>query len=438
MREMNSMRLPRNRYCLPIVVAVGLIGTGLIPRASRSADDLDPIEAGGQATPATPTAVTAPPPLTDTQVQSLKAALEAGLPPAVDTVIQKVNQTARSRVAYTSLVRRFLSNAISKRDLPELQSLPSPADKPAADVVKALTAAQVEKILKDQLSKLTGTTPPPDLPRQVVKRNALAAVQLKATPPRLQLGAGQNLPTPSLPKFDWREKGRIVQDSGIVTVAQDQSTPVSCGCCWAFATIGALEASYAKNNLLLIGASEQYLLNCAGDSLRSTINTSWSCDGGWWAFDLLTVNNGVVATPGAPNRSDLQFTGVQAACQDGLTRPWKVLSWGYVSSGGANAIPSDDDLRQALCQYGPLAVAVKADQLTWMGNAGDVIQDFTNDPNASVNHAILLVGWDNSKNAWIFKNSWGPWGIQDSGFGYVGYGCNNIGWGAAWVIAAPN
>ena len=436
------MRLLRNRYCLSIVVAVSLIGTGLIPRASRSADDLDPIQAGGQGRPATPTPVTkpvtAPPALTTTQVQSLEAALEVGPPPAVDKVIQKVNQTARSKVAYTSLMRRALSDAIRKRDLPELQGLPSPDVVPARDVVKALTQDQVEKVLKDRLSKLTGTTPPPDLPQQVVKRNALAAVQLKATPPRVQLGAGQNLPTPSLPKFDWREEGRIVQDSGIVTVVQDQSTPVSCGCCWAFATIGALEASYAKNNLLLIGASEQYLLNCAGASLGSTINTSWDCNGGWWAFDLLTINNGVVATPGAPNRSDLQYTGVQAACQDGLTRPWKVLSWGYVSSSGATAIPSDPDLKQALCQQGPLAVAVNASQLTWMGNTGDVIQDFTNDPTQSVNHAILLVGWDNSKNAWIFKNSWGPWGIQDSGFGYVGYGCNNIGWGAAWVIAARN
>jgi cathepsin L len=81
-------------------------------------------------------------------------------------------------------------------------------------------------------------------------------------------------------------------------------------------------------------------------------------------------------------------------------------------------------------------VAVNANQLTWIGNKGDVIQDFANDPNQSVNHAILLVGWDNTKNAWIFKNSWGTdWG--SSGFGFVGYNCNNIGWGAAWVIASP-
>jgi C1A family cysteine protease len=287
------------------------------------------------------------------------------------------------------------------------------------------------------LKKLTGTTPPPDLKQQVVKRNALAAVQLKAYPPRVQASVGQNLPTPSLTSFDWRERGRIVQDSGIVTAVQDQATPVSCGCCWAFATVAAVEASYAKNGLRLIGVSEQYFLNCAGDSLGATTNTSWSCNGGWWAFDMLTLNNGIVAAPGAPNRSDLPYSGVQTTCANNLARPWQLTSWGYVTGGGANEIPPDSDLKQALCTYGPLAVAVKADQLTWMGNAGDVIQDFTNDSNASVNHAILLVGWDNSKQAWIFKNSWGQWGIQDSGFGYVGYNCNNIGWGAAWVICAP-
>ena len=86
-----------------------------------------------------------------------------------------------------------------------------------------------------------------------------------------------------------------------------------------------------------------------------------------------------------------------------------------MSSGGANAIPPDSDLKQALCTYGPLAVAVKADQLTWMGNAGDVIQDFTNDPNASVNHAILLVGWDDSKQRVDFQELVGT--VGDPGFG---------------------
>jgi hypothetical protein len=446
MRETNSMRLPKNRLTLAVIVAFGLVGSALITEASRSADDLEPVPGKAQAAKGLAKDRPPPPPkpgsrpaatgrLTETQVAALQAALEERPPDAVKRVIQKVNRTKASRIAYTDLIRRALRDAIKEWKLAELQNLPSPEDVPARQVVEALTEGQVEKILRDRLSRLTGTRPPPNLRHQILKQNALAEAVLQKVAPGLQLSPGQRVPSPSLPALDWRDKGWVVQDSGIVTAVQDQSTPVSCGCCWAFATIGTLEAAYAKNNRLLIGASEQYLLNCAGDALRSTINTPWDCFGGWWAFDMLMVNNGgLVDVPGAPNRSDLPYTGVQSPCQDGLDRPFKVLAWGYVGSGGPSDVPTDEQLKQALCKYGPVAVAVKADELTWIGNRGDVIQDFANDPSANVNHAIVLVGWDNSMSTWIIKNSWGPWGMEDSGFGYVRYGCNNIGWGAAWVI----
>jgi cathepsin L len=250
-------------------------------------------------------------------------------------------------------------------------------------------------------------------------------------------------PDPGQATLDWRAPGLIVQDTGIVTAVEDQNTPVPCGCCWAFATIGALEAAYAKNNTLQIGASEQYLLNNAAAVLSSAIPVAWTCDGGWFAFEMLTTSQ---PNQGAPRRSDLLYTGVQAPGQGANPRPFQVLTWGYVSqTGDMNATPSDTELKQALCKYGPLASAIYVPTVNgvaadnWSLYQSGVFQDAPNDPNLAVDHAIVIVGWDDTQDggAWIVKNSWGnDWG-DDGGFCYVKYGYNNIGTGACWVMPAP-
>ena len=66
---------------------------------------------------------------------------------------------------------------------------------------------------------------------------------------------------------------------------------------------------------------------------------------------------------------------------------------------------------------------------------------------STVNHGVTLIGWDDSKvagdrkGAWLIKNSWGTgWGTAaggpERGYMWIAYGSNNIGYGAAWGIAA--
>jgi cathepsin L len=238
-------------------------------------------------------------------------------------------------------------------------------------------------------------------------------------------------------RFDWRDKGLIVQDTGIVTAAKNQQT---CGCCWAFATIGTVEAAYARSDLRLISASEQYLLNEAGRQLGPvTGGLSYSCNGGWWAFDLLVPNAlSTLANPGVPKTVDLPYQLAPGVTPSGIQLPYRLVTWGYVSSGNnPNVIPSDPEIKRFLIDKGPLAVAVNVDnESLWSIYDGtSVIQEFGNNATLGVDHAIMIVGWDNGKNAWVIKNSWGPgWG--SNGFGYIGYQQNNIGWGAAWVQPA--
>ena len=189
---------------------------------------------------------------------------------------------------------------------------------------------------------------------------------------------------------------------------------------------------------MLIGASEQYLLDCTkGVNPESAGGTqSWDCYGGWWAFDLLWAKK--VNNPGLPRRIDLPYTASPQNCPANIDKPFEVANWGFVNSTGQD-IPTDSDLKDALCQYGPLAIAINANS-AWMGNQGAVISDFPNDLSQGLNHAIVLVGWDNNLGAWLIKNSWGPTcGIvvngANTGFMYVKYGSNNIGYSAAWVVA---
>ena len=78
-------------------------------------------------------------------------------------------------------------------------------------------------------------------------------------------------------------------------------------------------------------------------------------------------------------------------------------------------------------QYRPLAYV--------SGNDAELEPWVMNDtPDAPVDHAVVIVGWDDAKEAWIIKNSWGTeWGYD--GFGWVQYDTQNIGVGATWVEA---
>jgi cathepsin L len=89
-----------------------------------------------------------------------------------------------------------------------------------------------------------------------------------------------------------------------------------------------------------------------------------------------------------------------------------------------------DQIKQALCDHGPVAVAMEATRL-FQAYTGGVY----NEPGISgINHAVTIVGWDDSNQAWIVKNSWGMgWG--EAGYFRIRYGSNTIGYAAAWVEA---
>jgi cathepsin L len=206
--------------------------------------------------------------------------------------------------------------------------------------------------------------------------------------------------------FDWRTYNKV-------TPVPDQ---LNCGSCWDFTAIGAFECNYLIRNNVTIDAAEQQILDCSG---------AGNCDGGWWmgAFDYLIKHGGSPETA-------YPYQAKQGACK-AVTSPYKAVSWGFVAKDGA--IPSVDAMKSALCQHGPLAVAVNATTAFHYYKGGV----FNEHASGAINHGILLVGWDDNKGkngAWLIRNSWNTgWG--EKGYMWIEYDCNRIGDHAAWVEA---
>jgi cathepsin L len=268
-----------------------------------------------------------------------------------------------------------------------------------------------------KIEELTGTVAPANLEQEVSQVNRNAAIVL-AEEDRVRTTAlsRSSILLPELVakkkciagrrKFDWR-------DSGKVTPVRDQG---GCGSCWAFSTLGAWEGSNLIRNNTATDASEQYLVNA---------KTSGTCSGGWWAFDLMRKPTGT----GTATEAGVPYMGSDGTNPAGVATPYKVTNWGYVSPGGG--IPTPAEIKKAMCDHGPLTAAVRVTTAFQHYNGEGVFNE--QDP-GNINHGVAIVGWDDDKQAWLIKNSWGTgWG--DKGYMWIAYNSNKIGYGAAWVNA---
>ena len=192
---------------------------------------------------------------------------------------------------------------------------------------------------------------------------------------------------PTFPSsVDWREKN-------VVTPVKNQGR---CGSCWSFSTTGTLESQIAVAKGTLNSFSEQQLVDCCGAKGYKC----QGCNGAWPEWALNYVNSyGIVM------ESEYAYTGVQGTCKSVPTAK-KYLN----SATPWNFVQGIDTIKETLSSRGPLSIC--ADASNWSLYKSGI---FSNCGTTNLNHAILVVGYDDSAN-WIVKNSWGPtWGEQ----GYI-------------------
>jgi C1A family cysteine protease/predicted secreted protein len=216
-------------------------------------------------------------------------------------------------------------------------------------------------------------------------------------------------------------------DQGYCTPVRNQG---GCGSCWAFSTVGPLESNILYQDGVARDLSEQYLLSCNTEE-----NPSWDCSGGWFAHDYHWWKYPTgEPQAGAVYEDEFPYTAQDDPCNPPHTHYEKIADWQYV--GNSYSIPAVSDIKQAILDYGPVSVGVCS--------AGSAFQDYSGGiydttECTSLNHAVVLVGWDDTQGAngiWYLRNSWGStWG--EGGYMRIGYGVNRVGYAANYVVYYP-
>ncbi|CAK4324645.1 unnamed protein product [Aphanomyces euteiches] len=218
--------------------------------------------------------------------------------------------------------------------------------------------------------------------------------------------------------------------SGCVNPVQVQG---DCGCCWAFASLAAVESAVCVSGGGLPKFSEQVLVSCAGSQ------DVGDCAGGYTdvAVDYV-VDNGVCRLQDYPYTNGGSST--TQACQRSCSRQ-SVQS----KLGSVQVVEGESDIVDAL-QKQPVAILLLSGD-EFMNYGGGILSHCQGQETAGLNHAILAVGTGNDNGVPFikYKNQWGVnWGEQ----GYVRMqrgvnACLSSSYGiypsinASFVVAAP-
>lgn len=205
--------------------------------------------------------------------------------------------------------------------------------------------------------------------------------------------------------FDWRN----VTGRNYISSVKNQK---SCGSCVAFGTAAAIEGTVrvlldvAVNDPggnQIPDLSEAMLFYCGG------AQSDRNCQNGWWPTGALEY----CKSTGLSSESCFPYTAGNQPCKP--CSQWQDIK---TQLSNYHTITSIDDMKAYLSTHGPLIACFTVYSDFYRYKNG-VYRHIHGDPEGG--HCVCCVGYDDTKQAWLCKNSWGSkWGM--SGYFWIGYG----------------
>jgi len=277
------------------------------------------------------------------------------------------------------------------------------------------------------MSQITATERKIRLGLQPTSIQLQLITKLSVDKPSTRIRSNENFTSMSNPgpaglasKHDWRDENGV-----------DWTTPIKdqggCGSCVAFGTLASLEAMLKirtyKDNNKTIDLSEAHLFYCNDrECLPGDPNSGWSMSP---ACDYLK-NNGV------PDDACFPYTDHNQPCN--TCSDWKSRI-GYTKIPSWSHTMDVNKMKDNIVKNGPQITGMAVYEDFWDYESG--VYEYVNGGLEGY-HCVSVVGFDDTNECWICKNSWGTgWG--ENGWFKIKYrecGIDDV--FGMWNLVAPS
>lgn len=200
--------------------------------------------------------------------------------------------------------------------------------------------------------------------------------------------------------WDWRTYG-------IVTPSKDQGL---CGSCWAFSTAAIMESKILLAGGVTMDLSEQRIQSCGLPASTDNCNDGQTLVNAlrYWSNNLPSTE---ACNPYLQRHSTCPTVPTSGSCVPGFTHGTGVYT--------ISPTTFETDLKTSVYADGPagLSFRVFQDFLTFWENKSNSGKVYTNASNqdplidnlgnrGASYHMVTVIGWDDTKKAYLVKNSW--------------------------------